>query len=282
MMPLLPPLLLPPLFAIPFPNFDPVLFEIGPFAIRWYALAYVGGLLLGWWLGRVLVRRASLWGGTVPMQPVDLDDALMWIAIGVVLGGRLAFVLIYSGDYFLHHPLEILMVWKGGMAFHGGFLGAVLAMVLFARARGISALSLLDVAAVVAPIGIFLGRIANFINGEIWGRPSDVPWAMVFPKADDLPRHPAQLYHAFLEGICVAVAVAIAVRLGGLRRPGLVGGVFGIAYGIARIVGEEFREQDWDLVWLDGYLTMGTILSLPMIAVGAFMVRRALRLPPRG
>ncbi|NJO54903.1 MAG: prolipoprotein diacylglyceryl transferase [Bacteroidales bacterium] len=207
------PLLAPPLLAIPFPAFDPVLVSVGPFAIRWYALAYIVGLLGGWWLSRRLVANARLWGGTSPMQPSDLDDALLWIALGVILGGRLGFVLVYNFDYYSAHPLDALMVWRGGMSFHGGFLGAVLAMVLFARSRGISVWSLFDVVAAVVPIGLFLGRIANFINGELWGRVADVPWAVIFPTGGPEPRHPSQLYQAGLEGLLLFAVLMGAVAL---------------------------------------------------------------------
>ncbi|KAA5602243.1 prolipoprotein diacylglyceryl transferase [Blastochloris sulfoviridis] len=276
------PLFAPPLLAIPFPAFDPVLVSVGPFAIRWYALAYIVGLLGGWWLTRRLVSSPSLWGGTPPMQPADLDDALLWIALGVILGGRLGFVLVYNLDYYAAHPLDALMVWRGGMSFHGGFLGAVVAMVLFARSRGISALSLFDLVAAVVPIGLFLGRIANFINGELWGRVADVPWAVIFPNGGPEPRHPSQLYQAGLEGLLLFAIGMIAVRMGALRRPGLVAALFATGYGIVRIVGEVFRQPDPQLGFFAFGLTMGMILSVPMILAGLWFIRRALVNPPRG
>ena len=271
-----------PLFAIPFPAFDPVLVAIGPFAIRWYALAYIGGLLLGWWLAKRLVATPKLWGGSAaPIQPIDLDDVLVWVALGVIFGGRIGFVSLYNFEYYSAHPLEALMVWHGGMSFHGGFAGAVLAMILFAFNRGIPVLSLLDVADAVVPIGLFLGRIANFVNGELWGRVTDVPWAMIFPHAGPLPRHPSQLYQSGLEGVALFVLGLIAIRCGALRRPGLVGALFVAGYGIARSIGELFRQPDAQIGFFAHDLTMGMLLSFPMIALGAYFIVRAFVRPPR-
>ncbi|BAR99828.1 prolipoprotein diacylglyceryl transferase [Blastochloris viridis] len=272
----------PPLLAIPFPAFDPILVSIGPFAIRWYALAYIGGLMLGWWLTRRLVSNPALWGGTAPMKPSDLDDALLWIALGVILGGRLGFVLVYNFDYYSQHPVDALMVWRGGMSFHGGFVGTVVAMVLFARSRGIPVWSLFDLVAATVPIGLFLGRIANFINSELWGRVTDVPWGVIFPNGGPEPRHPSQLYQAGLEGICLFALAMVAIRLGALRRPGLVAAMFATGYGIARTVGELFRQPDPQIGFLWGGMTMGMLLSFPMIVVGVIFIVRALIKPARG
>ncbi|WP_332118087.1 prolipoprotein diacylglyceryl transferase [Azorhizobium caulinodans] len=266
-------------FALPFPAIDPVLFAVGPFAVRWYALAYIAGLLIGWQLARYLVSRPALWGGTSPMQPNDLDDALFWATFGVILGGRTGYVLFYNLPFFLEHPDEIVKLWHGGMSFHGGLAGTLVALVLFARARGIRVFSLLDVAGVVAPIGLLFGRLANFINGELWGRPADVPWAMVFPTGGDVPRHPSQLYEAGLEGLVLFIAMLIAVRMGALKRPGLAAGIFGIGYGIGRIVGEFFREPDPQLGFLMFGSTMGMLLSIPLVLAGAGLVAYALRRP---
>lgn len=257
-----------PLFALPFPMIDPVLISIGPLAIRWYALAYVGGIVGGWWLARRVAAASAYWGGVSPMRPEDIDDVIVWVALGVVLGGRLGYVLFYSPGYFATHPAEILVLWRGGMSFHGGFLGTILGLLLFARARGIPMLSMLDVAAIVTPIGLFLGRIANFINSELWGRVSDVPWAFVFPNGGPLPRHPSQLYEGVLEGVVLFTLLLILWRRGALRYPGLIGGTFVFGYGIARIVSEFFREPDAHIGYLTGGLTMGMLLSLPMLAVG--------------
>ena len=270
-----------PLLAIPFPAFDPVVFAVGPFAIRWYALAYIGGIVAAWWLARRLAGNQKLWGGASPMKPVDVDDVITWCALGIVLGGRLGYVLFYGKTYFLEHPAEIFMLWHGGMSFHGGFLGTILALLLYARSHKIPMLSMLDLGAVVTPIGLFLGRIANFINGELWGRVTDVPWAIIFPHAGPDGRHPSQLYEAALEGVVLFVIGIIAVRMGALRRPGLVGGLFVFCYGLARIVSEHFREPDAQLGFLAGGLTMGMLLSIPMLVAGGIAIIRALRAEPR-
>jgi phosphatidylglycerol:prolipoprotein diacylglycerol transferase len=270
-----------PLPALPFPVFDPVAFSLGPIVIRWYALAYVAGILLGWWLARRIAADHPAWGGTSPIRPRDIDDVIVWMALGIVFGGRLGYVVFYNPAYFAAHPLEIFTLWRGGMSFHGGFLGSVLALILFARARGIPVLSMLDVAAVATPIGLFLGRLANFINGELWGRPTDVPWAFVFPHAGPEPRHPSQLYEAGLEGVLLLLILMIAVRGGALARPGLVGGLFVGCYGLARVASEFFREPDAHIGYLAGGLTLGILLSLPMLIVGFGAVVYAMRRPPR-
>ncbi|GGF88341.1 prolipoprotein diacylglyceryl transferase [Azorhizobium oxalatiphilum] len=265
--------------ALPFPAIDPVLFAVGPFAIRWYALAYIAGLLLGWQLSRFIVARGSLWGGTSPIQPVDMDDALFWATFGVILGGRAGYVLFYNLPFFIANPLEIVQVWHGGMSFHGGLAGTIVALVLFARSRKIPIFSLLDVAGVVAPLGLLFGRLANFINGELWGRPADVPWAIVFPTGGDVPRHPSQLYEAALEGVLLFIVMLIAVRCGALKKPGLAAGIFGIGYGLGRIVGEFFREPDPQLGFLMFGSTMGMLLSVPLVLAGIALVVHARRQP---
>ncbi|MFG1348135.1 prolipoprotein diacylglyceryl transferase [Xanthobacter autotrophicus] len=269
-----------PTFALPFPAIDPVLVQLGPLAIRWYALAYIAGLVIGWLLARAMVARPALWGGTSPMTPQDLDDALFWATLGVILGGRLGYVLFYNPAYFAANPQDIVAVWKGGMSFHGGLAGTLVALVLFARARGIRVMSLLDVAGVVAPIGLFFGRLANFINGELWGRPADVPWAIVFPHGGPVPRHPSQLYEAALEGIVLFAVMLVVVRLGGLKRPGVAAGIFGMGYGISRIIGEFFREPDVQLGYLAFGTTMGMWLSVPLVLAGAGLLLYALKRKP--
>ena len=179
---------------IPFPAINPVLISIGPFAVRWYALAYIVGIIAGWFYARAIISSERLWGGPAPFTVTDFDDFVVWITLGIILGGRIGYVLFYNLPHFAEHPIEILQIWKGGMSFHGGVLGCIVAVVLFATRRGIPMLSLGDVTSAVAPIGLFLGRIANFINGELWGRPTDVPWAMVFPHGGPVPRHRSQLY----------------------------------------------------------------------------------------
>jgi phosphatidylglycerol:prolipoprotein diacylglycerol transferase len=268
-----------PLFVIPFPAFDPVLVHLGPFAIRWYALAYIAGILLGWAYARALLRSAKLWGGKAPMSVVDFDDFVLWVTLGIILGGRIGYVLFYNLPHFAAHPLEIVQLWNGGMSFHGGFAGCVLAVVLFARKRGLSILSLGDITCAVGPIGLFLGRIANFINGELWGRPADVPWAMIFPGGGPLPRHPSQLYEAILEGLMLLAVLALLIRRGALRRPGLIVGCFAAGYAIARTVCEFFREPDIQLGLLWGGATMGQLLSLPLLLTGLGFIAYALKHP---
>jgi phosphatidylglycerol:prolipoprotein diacylglycerol transferase len=266
-----------PLFALPFPMINPIAVSVGPFAIRWYALAYVAGIVGGWFFARRLAAAPSLWGDVKRPTVTDIDDLIVWIALGIVLGGRVGYVLFYNLGSYLEHPAEIFTIWHGGMSFHGGFLGTILAILIFARTRGLSGLSLLDVAAVVTPIGLFTGRIANFVNGELWGRVApEIPWAFVFPNGGPVPRHPSQLYEAFAEGIVLLIVLVLAVRRVGFRRPGLIGGLFVFGYAIARIVCEFFREPDAQLGFLfgrsvdalNGGITMGMLLSLPMAVVG--------------
>ena len=262
-----------PLLAIPFPAIDPVLIQIGPFAIRWYALAYIGGIVLGWLLLRRMVRRPG-WRIT----PEQLDDLLFYVTLGIILGGRLGYVLFYQPLVYLEAPLQVLYVWQGGMSFHGGLIGVIVAMALFARKSGLPLLEIGDALASVTPIGLFLGRLANFINGELWGRVSDVGWGMVFPGAGPLPRHPSQLYEATLEGILLlAVMQWLAWRPRRTRERGLIGGVFLTFYALARGFVELFREPDAQLGYLAGGLTMGQLLSLPMLAVGLTLIAMARR-----
>ena len=267
------------LFTLAFPSIDPVLISIGPVPIRWYALAYIAGLVLGWAYARALVARKTLWGGAAPLAPVDIDDLLVYAAMGVIFGGRIGYVLFYNPGFYLAHPAEVFSVWKGGMSFHGGLAGTALAIYLLAKRKNLSVLSLTDVCAAAVPIGLFLGRIANFIKPELWGRPTDVSWAMVFPGAGPLPRHPSQLYEAGLEGFVLFFVLYIAIRLGALRRPGLAAGIFAVGYGMARIACEFFREPDPQLGFLFGGATMGMLLSLPLIAIGAVFIVLACRKP---
>ena len=268
-----------PVSLLPFPKIDPVLITIGPFAIRWYALAYICGILVGWLYARALIRNEKLWGGPAPMTVTDFDDFILWVTLGIILGGRIGYVLFYNLPHFVANPLEIVQVWKGGMSFHGGFLGCVLSVVLFARQRGISMLSLGDVTCAVGPIGLLLGRLANFVNGELWGRQTDVAWAMIFPTAGPLPRHPSQLYEAGLEGIVLFIVLALLMRAGALRRPGLIIGAFAVGYAIARTSCEFFREPDVQLGFLWGGLTMGMLLSIPLFLAGVGFITLALKRP---
>ncbi|HEY8008273.1 MAG TPA: prolipoprotein diacylglyceryl transferase [Methylocella sp.] len=268
-------------FLLAFPSIDPVLINIGPLPIRWYALAYIAGLSLGWLYARALVTRKAFWGGPSPLNPLDIDDLLFYVAMGVIFGGRFGYVVFYNASFYLAHPAEVFAVWKGGMSFHGGLAGTALAIYWLAKRKHLPVLSLTDICAAAVPIGLFLGRIANFIKPELWGRPSDVSWAMVFPGGGPLPRHPSQLYEAALEGLVLFVVLYIAVRLGSLRRPGLTAGIFAAGYGIARIICEFFREPDPQLGFLFGGATMGMLLSLPLIAAGAALIDHARRTPLR-
>lgn len=266
-----------PLAVLPFPDFDPVLISIGPFAIRWYALAYICGILLGWLYARAIIANERYWGGPAPMTVADYDDFVLWVTLGIILGGRIGYVLFYNFDFFIAHPTEIVQVWKGGMSFHGGFLGCVLAVVLFAWKRGLPFLSLGDVTCAVGPVGLFLGRLANFVNGELWGRSTDVPWAIEFPSGGPLPRHPSQLYEATLEGMVLFVILSLLIRAGALRRPGFIIGAFAIGYAFARSFCELFREPDAQLGFLWGGLTMGMVLSVPLLLAGIGFIAIALR-----
>ena len=316
------------MLVIPFPAIDPEIFRLGPyaidgwslgpFAVRWYALAYIAGLVIGWRYCLALAQRPPR-----VARPQDIDDFLVWATLGVVLGGRTGYVLFYNLPYYLQHPIEIFFLWRGGMSFHGGAIGVCIAILLFCRQRKIRLLAFADIITCAVPIGLFFGRIANFINGELWGRATTVPWAMQFPsellaKPDKAiaavdavskidprltniesiivayrdnpavraalggiltPRHPSQLYEAFLEGIVLFVLLWLLQRRGARERPGLIGGVFLMGYGIARIIAEFFREPDPQLGFLLGNanlgLTMGQLLSLPLIFIGLWLVLRA-------
>lgn len=267
------------MFALAFPAIEPEIFRIGPFALRWYALAYVAGIVIGW---RLALRLADAPPRVATRR--DIDDFVTWATLGIILGGRLGYVAFYKPAHFLAHPGDILAVWQGGMSFHGGMLGAIAATVLFALRRGIGVVALADIVALMAPIGLFFGRIANFVNAELYGRPTDVAWAIVFPTDPlRLPRHPSQLYEAFLEGaVLFAVLAALAWTTRARHRPGIVGGAFLVGYGAARILCEFFREPDAHLGFLYAGATMGQLLSLPMIAFGAALILRARRRPPIG
>lgn len=270
-----------PLAALPFPNIDPVLFRIGPLAIHWYGIGYIVGILFAWWYARRLVSAERLWGGRPSgIRPDDIDDLLVWAAVGVVLGGRLGYILFYDFARYLADPLDILAIWQGGMSFHGGFAGTTVAMILFARSRGLRILSLFDVIAAGAPVGLGLVRVANFINSELWGKETGVPWAVI-PPGDMFGRHPSQLYEALLEGLALFVLLSVLVwGLKKLRTPGFVAGVFVAGYGAARIFIEFFRVPDAQLGYLAGdWLTMGMVLSLPMVLAGLWLMWRARPLP---
>ncbi|WP_114390917.1 prolipoprotein diacylglyceryl transferase [Notoacmeibacter marinus] len=270
-----------PLALIPYPEIDPVIFSVGPLAVRWYGLAYIVSLLLAWFYVKRLLRNNRLWAhGHAPMTAQQTDDFLLWAVVGVVLGGRLGYVLFYEPMRYLAEPAAILQIWSGGMSFHGGALGTILAMILYSRRHGIPTWSMLDVVAAAVPIGLFFGRIANFINAELWGAPTDLPWAMIFPTdPEGLPRHPSQLYEAFLEGIVLFLILRWLThsRLM-LKRPKFVGGAFVAGYGVCRILVEFVRVPDAQLGYLfGGWLTMGMVLSIPMVLAGTWAMVTARR-----
>lgn len=267
-----------PIFVMPFPIIDPVAIHLGPLPIRWYALAYLGGFAVAWIGMRYLVSRETLWlKGALRPTREGIDDLVANVALGVIIGGRLGHVLIYDPIFYFSHPIEILQTWKGGMAFHGGLVGALISMMFYARRSNVSFLKISDLCAAVTPAGLFFGRLANFIKPEMWGRASDASWAMVFPTAGDFPRHPSQLYEAGLEGLVLGGCLWVAVQAGALKRPGLITGLFGIGYGLARIFCEFFREPDPVQEALSNGLTMGMVLSLPLVFIGAGIVFLSLR-----
>lgn len=285
---------------MPFPEFDPVLIHLGPLPIRWYALAYVAGIVLGWWYATRLVKTSRLWGGRSPVTPTQLDDLVLWIVLGIILGGRLGYALFYKPVMYAQlftgqtwdERFELFQLWTGGMSFHGGFLGVALAIILFARAQKIDMLRLGDLVAPVVPIGLGFGRIANFINGELWGRETTVPWAVRFCNdriqqmygfcpAGDAPRHPSQLYEAGLEGIVLFGLLSLAIWKGRLlAKPGYITGLFLVGYGVCRALLENVREPDYGMPDFPLGLTMGMMLSIPMILVGLWLIWRARSRPP--
>ncbi len=272
------------LLEIPFPGIDPVALEIGPFAVRWYGLAYMAGLLLGWLYIRQLLREPALWpGGTAPFSPSKADDLLLYMTVGVVLGGRLGSVLLYEPGYYLRNPLEVFAVWKGGMAFHGALVGCLIAIWAFARRNGVNPWSTGDLVTAAVPIGLFFGRIANFINGELFGRPTTLPWGMVFPEAayhypnvEPTPRHPSQLYEAALEGLVLFLVLRLLTHyFDALKRPGVVSGVFLAGYALARSTSELFREPHFAHAFNIGPLTPGIVYSIPMLLAGLAVIYMA-------
>lgn len=263
---------------LPYPKIDPVIFSIGPLSIHWYGVAYVVGILIGWLYARSLVSDDRLWArGQRRMTCEHLDDFLLWAAIGIVLGGRIGYVLFYDLDRVIQDPIRAIQIWNGGMSFHGGLIGTTIAIMLFSRTRGISLWQLCDVIAACVPIGLFFGRLANFVNDELWGRVTDVPWAMIFPTGGPLPRHPSQLYEAGLEGLLLFVVLFLLThRFGSLKKPRFTMGAFVAGYACCRIFAEFFREPDVQLGYLyGGWLTMGMLLSLPLLAIGIWAMASA-------
>jgi len=272
--------LMPPLAALSFPDIDPVIVHIGPVAIRWYGVGYIVGILFAWWYANRLIANGRLWpGGQSPLKPDDIDDLLLWAAVGVVVGGRVGYVLFYDLQRYIANPLDIVAVWQGGMSFHGGLLGTTLAMILVAWKRRVPVWSLFDVIGAGAPVGLGLVRICNFINSELWGKLTAVPWAVEFPNGGPFPRHPTQLYEAALEGLVLFFVLRLLThRLLKLGSPGFISGVFVTGYGLARIFVEFFREPDQQIGYLlGGWLTMGMVLSTPMVIIGLWAALRARR-----
>ena len=265
--------------AIPFPAIDPVALRLGPLTVKWYGLAYMAGLLLGWLYIKHLLGSQRLWpAGKAPFAAAKADDLLLYMTLGVLLGGRLGYALFYEPRFFLSHPLEIPAVWNGGMSFHGALIGSIVAIIAFARRIEASPWSVMDLTAAAAPMGLLFGRLANFVNGELWGRPSTLPWAMVFPGAGMEPRHPSQLYEALLEGVLLFAVLWWLTRWrGALRRPGELAGAFLIGYGLARSFSELFRAPDPGHILTIPPFTAGMVYSLPMIVAGAVIVRASRR-----
>ncbi len=261
-----------------FPDIDPILIQIGPLAVRWYSLAYIVGLLLGWAHMRFLSNKLKM-----GVSKTQLEDFITWATIGVVIGGRLGYVFFYQPAFFFENPLEIVKVWHGGMSFHGGLLGVTFAMIVFAKRQGIELLRLADLVAIAAPIGLFFGRIANFINGELYGRVTDVPWSMVFPRGGPEARHPSQLYEAALEGLALFILLNILVRFEVVRKhSGFLTGVFLVCYAMARSTVELFREPDAHIGLMLGGSTIGQWLSAPLAIGGLTLIVWAFKSRRRG
>jgi phosphatidylglycerol---prolipoprotein diacylglyceryl transferase len=258
-----------------FIDINPIAFSLGPVQVHWYGIMYLIGFAAAWWLGQH--RRAA---GRLPVTAEQFSDLAFYAMLGVILGGRIGYMVFYDTSELVHHPASLFRVWEGGMSFHGGFLGVIVATIAFSLRNKTDPFLLGDLLAIVSPIGLFFGRLANFINGELWGRTTDVAWAMVFPRGGPLPRHPSQLYQAFFEGIALFAVMMLVWRLtDGRHRPGLLTGVFFAGYGVARIVGELFREPDAHLGYLWGPITMGMLLSVPLLFIGAWLITRAYARP---
>ncbi len=257
--------------AIPFPEIDPVAFEIGVLAVRWYSLAYLVGIVGGWFYAKKLIANHS----SFEISYKNLDDFVTWAVLGVILGGRFFYVMVYNPIYYIENPIDALKIWQGGMSFHGGAIGVITASYLYCRKNSLDFLKLMDICACAAPIGLFFGRIANFVNAELYGRTTDVAWAVIFPNSDGMPRHPSQLYQAFTEGLLLFIIMFILARYTNISaRKGALSGVFLVGYWVARTFCELFREPDSQIGFLFGNITMGQFLSLPMLMVGSYLLLR--------
>lgn len=257
---------------IDFPNISPIAFTIGALTIRWYALAYLFGILFAWWLTKLNIKKYNL-----SITSAQLDDLVFYTTLGILLGGRLGYILFYGSAYFFYHPIEIFAVWHGGMSFHGGILGVILGLYFFSIKQKIPFLKVTDIVALYVPIGIFLGRIANFINGELWGRVTDVPWAVKFPNGGYLPRHPSQIYEAFSEGILMLFILNFLWRKAFIREhSGIISACFLIVYAVSRMCMEFFREPDQQIGFLFRNVTLGQLLSIPFLLLGLFILHRSI------
>lgn len=265
--------------AIPFPDIDPVALQIGPLAIHWYALAYLAGILGGWWLAKRIVR---LDGNRFRPNENDIDDYMTWAVLGVILGGRLGYILFYNLPVYAEHPLDALKIWQGGMSWHGALIGVITSIIAYSRIKKVELFRLSDLFSVGATIGFFFGRITNFINGELFGRVTDMPWAVVFPRGGEEPRHPSQLYEATLEGLVLFIILVTMAHISKIRNtPGLISAMFLVGYGVSRFIIEFFREPDVQLGFVVGQLSMGQILCLPVIAGGFIVLGFALKCKKR-
>ena len=254
--------------GLEYPAISPIIFSVGPLVIRWYSMAYLAGILIAWFLVNCNIKKNNL-----PLTKTDIEDLVFYMTLGIIIGGRLGYVLFYGTSSFWHNPLQILEIWKGGMSFHGGAAGVAAAAYMFARKVKYPFLGVTDLVVLYAPIGIFLGRLANFVNDELWGRVTDVPWAVRFPNGGGLPRHPSQLYEAFFEGIVMFIVLNLLWRYKPVREhKGTVSAMFVLLYGCFRILMEQFREPDAHMGFFFFHLTMGQILSLPLVMLGAMVL----------
>ena len=254
-------------------NFDPVLIDLGLFQIRWYSLAYILGIILGWIYANRIIKKILISNNLALIKPTHFDDLIIYLILGIILGGRLGYIFFYNYEYYFQNPYEILQIWKGGMSFHGGLLGVIFATFVFSKTKNINFFNLTDIISCVAPIGLFLGRIANFINGELYGKISDLPWAVIFPEAGNIGRHPSQIYEALLEGALLFILINfLAIKKQLLFKTGYISSFFLISYSILRIFSEIFREPDKHIGYLYNYFSMGTILSFITLVIGFIII----------
>ena len=254
-------------------NFDPVFIDLGFFQIRWYSLAYILGIILGWIYAVKIIKKISTKHNLKLVKKEIFDDLIIYLVLGIIIGGRLGYVIFYNLGFYSKNLIDVLKIWQGGMSFHGGLLGVIVSIIIFSGIRRVNFFNLSDIIACVAPIGIFLGRIANFINGELYGKVSTLPWAVLFPNTDNILRHPSQIYEAILEGIILFIIInLLAIKKQLLLKPGYASGFFLILYSIARIIGENFREPDEQLGYLFNYFSMGTLLSLLTFLGGCLII----------